>query len=145
MTRAMLVTVLYRLDNMPDTVDSSFFSDVVAGEWYTAAVTWANTNGIVKGYNAYTFGTEDYITREQLAAILYRYAQSKYYDVSDSADLFEYQDAEDISDWALIAMKWAVAEELITGVSDTTLDPAGYASRAQVATLIMRFNDSFEE
>ena len=139
MTRAMLVTVLWRLDQKPDATISSLFADVAAGTWYTDAVAWAAENDIVKGYDADTFGPNDPITREQMAAILYRYASHKGYDLTTSNDLDSFVDAGDVSAWALSAMKWAVTKELITGVSSTSLDPAGNASRAQVATILMRF------
>mgnify|MGYP001000322941 CR=1 FL=1 len=139
MTRAMLVTVLWRLDKELDATVSSLFADVADGTWYTDAVAWAAENEIVKGYDEDTFGPNDQITREQMAAILYRYASYKGYDLTASNDLARYTDSGDVSAWALTAMKWAVAEELITGVSATSLDPAGNASRAQVATILMRF------
>ncbi len=139
MTRAMLVTVLWRLDGEPNTAATNLFSDVSAGTWYTDAVIWAAENDIVKGYDADTFGPNDPITREQLAAILYRYASYKGYDVSASDSLETFTDLKSVSNWALTSVKWAVAEGLITGMSETTLDPVGNASRAQVATILMRF------
>ena len=102
-------------------------------------MTWAAVHEIVKGYEAGTFGPDDPITREQMASILYRYASYKGYDVTATDDLSAFKDAGDISDWALAPMKWAVAEGLITGVSEIELDSAGKASRAQVATILMRF------
>ncbi len=144
MTRAMLVTVLWRLDGEPNTAAANHFSDVSAGTWYTDAVIWAAENNIVEGYDADTFGPNDPITREQMAAILYRYASYKGYDVSASDSLETFTDLETISNWALTSVKWAVAEGLITGVSETTLDPAGNASRAQVATILMRFVNCME-
>jgi hypothetical protein len=139
MTRAMLVTVLWRLETQPNPTASNTFADVDSGTWYTDAVAWAAENDIVEGYDADTFGPNDPITREQMAAILYRYASYKGYDLTASNDLAGYTDSGNVSAWALTAMKWAVAEELITGVSETSLDPSGNASRAQVATILMRF------
>ena len=139
MTRAMLVTVLWRLDTQPNPTASNTFADVASGTWYTDAVAWAAENDIVQGYDEDTFGPNDSITREQMAAILYRYASYKGYDLTAANDLAGYTDSGNVSAWALTAIKWAVAEELITGVSSTSLDPAGNASRAQVATILMRF------
>jgi hypothetical protein len=114
MTRAMLVTVLYRLDGEPAVTGTSGFTDVQSGRGYTDAVLWANQNGIVTGYGGGQFGTDDRVTREQMAAILYRYAQYKDYDVTKTTDLSAYTDAAGIGGWALAAMKWANAEGLIT-------------------------------
>lgn len=139
MTRSMLVTVLHRLEGVPAASSGNPFADVAAGTWYTDAIAWAAENDIVKGYDADTFGPNDPITREQMAAVLYRYASYKGYNLTTSNDLDAFADAGDVSAWALAAMKWAVGEELITGVSSTSLDPAGNASRAQVATILMRF------
>lgn len=139
MTRAMLVTVLWRLENEPNSSFSDLFLDIINGTWYTEAVAWAAENNIVEGYNSESFGPSDPITREQMAAILYRYANYKGYSVTSTADLSEFTDAGNTSDWALTAVKWAVAEGLLTGVGETSLDPTGNASRAQVATLLMRF------
>jgi hypothetical protein len=139
MTRAMFVTVLYRLEGEPAVTGTNSFTDVQSGQWYTDAVTWVSTNGIVSGYDGNLFGTNDNITREQMAAMLYRYAQYKGYDVSEMADLKVYTDASDISAWAETAMKWANTEGLITGTTSTALAPVGSATRAQVADTLMRF------
>ena len=137
-TRGMIVTMLYRLENEP-TAASAGFTDVAAGQWYTDAVNWAAANNIVNGYGDSQFGPTDTITREQMAAILYRYAQYKGYDVTASADLSAYTDAANISSYAVSAMQWAVGEGLINGITDTTLVPGGSATRAQVAAILMRF------
>jgi len=139
MTRAMLVTVLWRLDNEPTSTATNLFADIAAGVWYTDAVVWATENDIVDGYNTDSFGPNDSITREQMAAILYRYTIYKGYDVTAAGDLSVFNDAENTSEWALAAMKWAVGEGLVTGVTETRLDPAGNASRAQVAMILMRY------
>ncbi len=145
MTRAMLVTVLHRLDGKPAVAAANSFSDVAAGQWYTDAVVWANTNDIVSGYGNGRFGTNDPITREQMAAILYRYAEYKGYDVAKAAELTKFTDAASVSPWADSAMKWAVAEGLISGMTDTTLAPVGSATRAQVASILMRFAENVTE
>ena len=138
-TRAMVVTILYRLDGEPAVTKDIPFADVPAGQWYSNAINWAAANGIVDGYGNGKFGPDDTITREQMAAILYRYASYKGYSVSDLANLTGYTDAASVSEWASTAMRWAVAEGLIEGTSATTLSPSGDSTRAQVATILMRF------
>ncbi|MDY4431052.1 choice-of-anchor I domain-containing protein, partial [Evtepia sp.] len=137
-TRGMIVTILYRLENEPAAGTSSF-ADVVSGAYYAKAVAWAAENGVVTGTTATTFAPDAPITREQMAAILYRYATLKGYDVSQKADLSGYTDANTISAYASDAMAWANAQGLITGVTNTTLAPKSSATRAQVATILMRF------
>ena len=134
----MIVTILYRLENQP-AAGSANFTDVPAGQWYTSPIAWAAANGIVGGYGDGRFGPNDTITREQMAAILYRYAQFKGYDVSNTGDLSRYADASQVSDWARTAIGWANAQGLITGNTATTLNPTGSATRAEVATILMRF------
>ncbi|HJA37288.1 MAG TPA: S-layer homology domain-containing protein [Firmicutes bacterium] len=136
-TRGMIVTMLYRLEGEPAAAASGF-ADVEAGQWYANAVNWAAANQIVNGYGE-TFGPNDIITREQMAAILYRYAQYKGYDVSASGEMNAYTDAANVSDYASSAMQWAVGEGLLNGVTETTLAPDGSAIRAQVAAIFMRF------
>ena len=139
MTRSMLVTVLYRMDGSPAVTAANTFTDVGAGQWYTDAVIWANASGIVTGYGEGKFGTNDPITREQMAAILYRYAQAKGYDVTKTDELTAFTDASSVSTWAEPAVKWAVSQELMTGTSSTTLSPTGTATRAQVAAILQRY------
>ena len=138
-TRAQLVTILYRMEGQPAVSGDLPFTDVEAGTWYTNAVVWAAQNGIVNGVGDDTFAPGNDLTREQLVTILYRYAESKGYDVSASADLAGYPDGEEIQAYAREAMAWAVAENIIQGMEDDTLKPAGNASRAQIATILMRF------
>ena len=145
MTRAMLVTVLFRLEGSPKTTGSVFFLDVPTATWYTDAVVWAVANGIVEGYSAEAFGPDDPITREQMASILYRYAHYKGYDLTGASSLSAFTDAGDVSDWASTTVKWAVAKGLLAGISDNTLAPSGNASRAQVATILMRFMKAFHK
>lgn len=137
-TRAMIVTILYRLEGSPKT-GSSGFDDVEDGKWYTDAVAWGSDNGIVEGYGNGNFGPNNPITREQMAAILYRYARYKGYDVSKLANLSGFADAGTVSGWALTAIRWANAEGLINGRTNTTLVPRGTATRAEVAVILMRF------
>ena len=138
-TRAQLVTILYRLAGEPEPGGDSGFSDVAAGIWYTDAVAWAAANGIVNGVSETEFAPGKDITREQLATILFRYAEAKGYDVSARADLSAYPDADQIQSYAAESVAWAVAEGLIQGFEDNTLRPAGNATRAQIATILMRF------
>lgn len=139
MTRAMLVTVLYRMEGEPAVTGENDFTDVKDGEYYTNAVIWAKENNIVNGYGKGLFGTYDSITREQTAAILMRYAQYKKYDTTKANDLAGYTDANSISSYALKAMQWANAENLITGRTTTTLDPSGIAKRSEIAKILMNF------
>ena len=142
MTRAMVVTVLYRIEGEPEVSGNVPFTDIEA-DWYRNAVAWAYQNAIVKGTSDTKFSPDGEITREQLATILYRYASFKGYDTSTTASLDSFPDADSTSSWALDAMKWAYAEGLITGASKggkILLDPLGIASRSQVATIFMRFD-----
>ena len=138
-TRAQLVTILYRLEGEPEVSGTSGFSDVAAGIWYTDAVAWAAENGIVNGVSDTEFAPGDDITREQLAAILYRYAACQGYDVSQRADLSGFGDASSISGYAHEALSWAHAQGLVLGFEDGSLRPQGTASRAQIAAVLMRF------
>ena len=138
-TRAQLVTILYRLAGEPEVSGTSGFTDVEADTWYTDAVVWAAENGIVNGVSETEFAPGKDITREQLATILFRYAEAKGYDVSARADLSAYTDADQIQSYAAESVAWAVAEGLIQGFEDNTLRPAGNATRAQIATILMRF------
>ena len=138
-TRAQLVTILYRLAGEPEPGGDSGFSDVAAGIWYTDAVAWAAENGIVNGVSDTEFAPGDDITREQLAAILYRYAAYQGYDVSQRADLSGFGDASSIRPYAQEALSWASAQGLVLGFEDGSLRPQGTASRAQIAAVLMRF------
>lgn len=137
-TRAMVVTILWRMEHEPDGSGKSPFCDVADGSWYSDAVIWASENGIVYGYGNGKFGPDDAVTREQLAAILYRYAKYIGRSTGDSADLSSFHDADAVSDYAGDAMRWAVAESLIRGM-DAMLLPQGWATRAQIAAIIHRF------
>ena len=139
MTRAMLVTVLYRLEGEPAVRGTSPFTDVSNNIWYTDAVIWAEDNGIVNGVGDNKFDPNSSITREQMAAVLFRYAQYKKYDTSASNGLSKYSDFSSISAYSLNALKWANAEGLITGRTTTTLAPKGTATRAEVAAILYRF------
>ena len=135
--RAMIVTILYRLEGEPKAAEAPFTD--LTQDWYKAAVGWAAENGIVKGTSATTFAPTDPITREQFATILYRYADHKKFDVSQKADLSKYTDQNKIHDYAKDAFGWANAAGLITGMTETTLQPTGNATRAQAAAIFHRF------
>ena len=141
-TRAEMVTILYRMDGNPTVTKDVRFDDVPGGQWYSDAISWAAANEIVGGYGNGKFGMDDTITREQMAAILYRYASYKGYDLTKLANLTGYTDADTVSDWAVTAMRWAVAEGVINGTSTTILSPSGDSTRAQVATIFMRFYEN---
>ena len=136
-TRAQVVTILYRLEGEPAVTGDNPFTDAQVS-WYADAVLWASQKGIVNGYTDTVFGAEDAITREQLAAILYRYAQYKGYDLTAAGDLSGFADANAVSVWAEEALSWAVGEKLIQG-SANQIDPAGAAIRAQLAAILTRF------
>ena len=137
-TRAMIVSILARLENVT-TAQAAGFADVDDNDWYATAVNWAANVGVVNGYEDNTFKPNTAITREQLAAILMNYAAYKGYDVSARADLSHYSDADSISSWANDVLLWAVAEGLLTGVTDDTIAPQAHATRAQVAAILQRF------
>ena len=136
--RAMLATILYRLAGEPAVSGDLPFTDVESGTWYTDAVLWAAQNGIVNGLGENTFAPMNTLTREQLVTMLYRYAEAEGYDVSAAADLSGYPDAGKVQPYAQEAMSWAVAEGIVEGM-DGNLNPAGSATRAQIATILMRF------
>lgn len=138
-TRAQVVTVLYRLAGQPAADWANPFWDVPASAWFHDAVTWAWENDITGGVSSTHFGAGNAVTREQLAAFLYRYAQDQGYDTSARADLSGYSDAGLVSSYATEALSWANATGLITGTTATTLSPQGSATRAQVATILSRF------
>ena len=138
LTRGMIAQVLYNLEGKP-AVSGSAYTDVAADQWYNDAVNWAAQKGIVTGYGDGTFGPMDNITREQMAAILYRYAQYKGYDVSAKGDLTAFTDGNTVSDWAKDAMSWAVGTALFNGKGDGILDPTTTATRAEVAKILMTY------
>jgi len=136
-TRAMIVTMLYRLEGEPEVDHEIGFEDVAADTWYTEAIRWAEAEGIVNGYSETEFGPNDYVTREQMVTILHRYAEYKGVATDKRDDLKAFPDAEAVSAWALDAMQWAVEAELIEGMNGV-LNPTGDANRAQIATVFMR-------
>lgn len=141
-SRGMIVTILYRLDGQP-VVPVSGFADVAADQYYSKAISWATTRNIVKGYGDGRFGPDDAITREQMAAILYRYAQYKGYSVTGAADFAQYSDAGSVSSYATDAMAWAVGTGIINGTDGAVLLPQDTATRAQAAQILTRFCQMF--
>lgn len=137
-TRGMIVTILHRMEGTPAAVGTAF-TDVPASQWYSDAISWASANGIVSGYGNGTFGPGDPITREQMAAILNRYATYKGYDTGTASSISGFSDASQVSSYAVEPMGWAVGNGLISGTGNNTLAPKGNATRAQVATILMRF------
>ena len=135
MTRAMLVTVLYRIAGEPDTEKEKTFKDVTEDSWYKKSVEWATENNLVAGYEDNTFRGEENITREQLAVMLYRFAEG----TESEECITDYEDANEISDYAKTAFNWAVENKLINGVSNKRLAPTDNATRAQIAAIIMRY------
>ena len=141
MTRGMLVTVLYRMENEPGAKTTPAFTDL-RQNWYKTAVAWAAENKIVNGIDATHFAPDAKVTREQAMTMLMRYAQFKGYDTSAREDLSAFKDAASVRSWALDAMQWGVSVGLIQGVGGGLLDPRGDSSRAQVATILMRFREN---
>ena len=147
-TRAQLVTILWRLEGNPAPVSAADFSDIADGAWYAGAIRWAADSGVVKGYDNGCFGPNDAVTREQMAAILYRYAQHKGYDVSAGKDtnILSFNDAFAVSEYAIPAMQWACGSGMVRGIAQKGgmfLVPGDTTTRAQAATLIMRFQSAF--
>ena len=138
-TRAMVVTMLYRIDRASATGAENSFSDVPSGRWYSEPINWAAANGIVDGIGDGLFAPDNVINREQMATIMHRYAVYKNYDVSKANDLAQYSDMNSVSSWAVTSMSWANGQGLITGITITTLEPQGTATRAQVAAILTRF------
>lgn len=143
LTRAMLVTILYRLDGEPETEIGEGFADVESGAYYEKAVAWAKANGIVNGITDSEFAPNNNITREQIASIIYRYAKYKGYDVSvgEDTNILSYEDANKISDWAVAAIQWACGASLINGRTESTIVPDGTATRAEAAAIMQRFSE----
>ena len=144
LSRSMIATILWRLEGSPDG-NPVRFTDVSDGQWYTEGVNWAAANDLVNGYGNSTFGPKDDITREQMAAILYRYAQFKGYDCTVQGDLSRFADGGQTSDWARDAVVWAVDKGLLTGKGGGLLDPKGTATRVEVATILMRFVENISQ
>ena len=142
--RGMMATILWRMEGSPVPKGKNSFTDVEAGKWYADAITWTTENGIFAGYGKDKFCPDDPITREQLAAIFYRYADYKGYDLTVKGDLDKFKDADKITDYAKTAMQWAVGSGLVKGKSCNLLDPQGTATRAEIAAMLHRFIEKYE-
>ena len=138
-TRGMMATILWRMEGSLAPKGENSFTDVEAGRWYADAITWAAENGIFAGYSMDKFGPDDPITREQLTAIFYRYADYKGYKLTVTGNLDKFEDADKITDYANTVMQWAVGNGLIKGKAETLLDPQGTATRAEIAAMLHRF------
>ena len=143
-TRGMMATILWRMEGSPAPKGKNSFTDVESGKWYADAITWTAENGIFAGYGKDKFGPDDPITREQLAAIFYRYADYKGYDLTVKGNLDKFKDADKITDYAKTAMGWAVGSGLVKGKSGNLLDPQGTATRAEIAAMLHRFIEKYE-
>ncbi len=141
-SRSMIATILWRMAGSPVVNYAMDYTDVAQGQWYSEAIRWAASEGVMGGYGNGLFGTNDPITREQFAAMLYRFAQEQGYDVSigENTNILSYTDVADLSEYAISAMQWAVGAGIINGTGDgSTLTPQGQATRAQAAVMLMRF------
>lgn len=138
-TRGMIVTILYRMENSPAADSDVTFTDVSAGQYYADAVAWASENDIVNGYGSGQFGPDDPITREQMASVLYRYAQLKGYDIAAEGNISSFSDVENVSAYAVNPMRWAAGNRLISGIGDNMLAPGEMSTRAQTAAILTRF------
>ena len=138
-TRGMMATILWRMEGSLAPKDENSFTDVEAGRWYADAITWTTENGIFAGYSKDKFGPDDPITREQLTAIFYRYADYKGYKLTATENLDKFEDADKITDYAKMVMQWAVGNGLIKGKSENLLDPQGTATRAEISAMLHRF------
>ena len=140
LTRAQFTTILYRIAGQPDSDTELRFTDVPEGQWYSDAVLWAAETGIVLGNGDGTFGTEQNITREQMILMMFRYAKHLNMDTENDGNLDSFADAASVSDYAIEAMNWAVAKDIITGkAGGTQIDPQGSTTRAECAAIIQRF------
>ena len=136
-----MITVLYRAEGEPEVTGETTFEDVDSGAYYAKAVVWGQQNGIIKGYSETEYAPEQDILREQIAAIMHRYAQYKGYDVAvgENTNILSYDDFDSISEYAIVSMQWAVGSGLIKGKSESTLNPLDNATRAEAAAILHRF------
>ena len=148
LSRAMAVQIFYNLEGQPDISDENLgypYEDVNAQAWYGDAVYWARLTGVATGYGDGTFQPGDSITRQEFAQMLYNYAKHKGYDLTAAGDLSTFPDSNTVADWAEIAMEWANGNGLINGHDDGTIDAAGAGTRAQAASILMRFDQNLVE
>ena len=144
LNRAMMVTILYRVDNCPGRESDIHFTDVPEGQFYTDAVAWAITTGITNGVSEHLFAPGKSLTRQELVTFLYRYAEVRSQDMTPAEDLTDYTDSSEIQPYAVAPFQWAVAKGIIKGTTETTLDPEATTTRAQVALMVYRMLSSWE-
>ena len=144
-TRAMLVTMLWRMEGEPASSQEHGFTDIDDGEWYSDAFRWAKEKGIVQGYGDGTARPDDEMLREEMVALLFRFAKACSYDINPQNDLSRFSDKDQVSDYALDAMEWAVGANLILGIEENDLEPLGTSTRAQLATVIYRFDTTIQK
>jgi len=149
-TRAMIITILWRLEGCPVVNYAMNFEDVDADQWYIEAIRWAVSEKLIEGYGSGKFGTDDPITREQLVTVMWRYAICKGYNVSvgENTNILSYGDVSDAAEWAIPALQWACGSGVIQGIADgstVNLQPQGNASRAQTAAILQRFCENAEK
>ena len=141
LTRAEVVQILYNLEGKPAMTGTTSFEDSVS-HWAKTPIAWAQQTGVVDGYEDNTFRPEKAVTRDELAQMLYNYAQYKGYDLTNAGDLTQFPDGDQVSDWAETAMSWANGKKLINGFEDDTLRPGGNSTRAQAASILMKFDQN---
>lgn len=144
LTRAEAVQVLYNLEGKPTVNENTTFPDLVY-QWYNPAITWAESTGVVDGYEDGTFRPDQPVTREEFAQMMYNYAAYKDYDLTAQGDLAQFPDGDSLQEWALPAMTWVNGNDLINGHDDDTLEPSGTTTRAQAAAILMRFDQNLAE
>ena len=144
LSRAMVAQILYNLEGQPTVTGESTFTDV-SGHWAIDAITWAQKTGVVDGYEDNTFRPENNVTRQEFAQMMYNYAAYKDYDLSAKGDLSQFTDGDSVQEWAVTAMSWANGNALINGHDDGTLEPGGTTTRAQAASILMRFDQNLVE
>ena len=144
LTRAEAVQILYNLEGQPAVSESAAFPDLVNG-WYKPAIAWAESTSVVDGYEDGTFRPDESVTRQEFAQMLYNYAAYKGYDLTAEGDLTAFPDGDQVQEWALPAMRWANGNALINGHDDGTLEPGGTTTRAQAASILMRFDQKLVE
>ena len=145
LNRAQAAQLFYNLEGKPTVTGDSTFTDVTSGHWAVDAITWAAENEVVAGIGEGLYDPDSNVTREQFAQMLYNYAKYKGYDLTAAGDLSQFSDSGSVADWAEAAMSWANGNELINGHDDGALEPGGTATRAQAASILMKFNQNLVE
>ena len=144
-TRSMIVTMIHRLEGEELSNSENIFDDVKNDKWYTNSIIWAKDKGIVKGYSENKFGVDENLTREEASLILYRYAEYKGYDIGYKESLADYKDTSEISTWAVDSMNWINENKIIIGRTNNILAPKDSITRAEIATVLVRFMELYEK